>query len=319
MKTKLTTSLAITATALSLLTMRVLAVDLLERYPTPLTAGDTDPSHARSWQFGKEDIFHVSQFMFTIGDGFKVETGSADVGIGHCADGAVWAVLIPRDHGTLISSVASNGETIAHVWLRFHPAQINRLFPPDTVSTDGDTNLATRIRGIAAAKMTSSWQSNGRAMIPGPKDITVYVDTKTGSHRFFMVDTEAHTAEYVAAFNQESSDQISAATIPPVVVKTIPEAGSKDVPPGEFEVKVTFSKEMHDGSWAWCTVWENSNPQVLQGPRYDTDHKTCVIKVMLEPNKMYGYWLNTGKYKGFGDKERRSAVPYLLVFQTKPN
>ncbi len=32
----------------------------------------------------------------------------------------------------------------------------------------------------------------------------------------------------------------------PVVVKTVPEAGSKDVPPGEYEVKITFSKEMTD-------------------------------------------------------------------------
>jgi RNA polymerase sigma-70 factor (ECF subfamily) len=319
MKTQLTTSLSITAIALSFLATPVMAVDLLARYPTRLTAGDTDPSHARSWEFNQEDIFRVSSFELKIGDGFKVEIGSAELGIGHCADGAVWAVLIPRDRGTLISSAATNAEAIAHVWLRFHPAQISRLFPPDTVSADGDTNLATRIRGIAAAKMTSSWQSNGKAMIPGPKDITVYVDTKTGSHRFFMVDTEAHTAEYVAAFNQESSDQISAATIPPVVVKTVPEAGSKDVPPGEFEVKVTFSEEMHDGSWAWCTVWENSNPQVLQGPRYDTDHKTCVIKVMLEPNKTYGYWINNGRFTTFRDKEGRSAVPYLLVFQTKQN
>jgi RNA polymerase sigma-70 factor (ECF subfamily) len=319
MKMKLATSLSITAITLCLLTLPVLAVDLLERYPTPLTAGDTDPSHARSWQLGKEDIFHVSQFALKVGDGLKVETSSADVGIGHCADGAVWAVLIPRDHGTLTSSVASNGETIAHVWLRFHPARINRLFPPDTVSADGNTNLATRIRGIAAAKMTSSWQANGKAMIPGPEDMTVYVDTKEGAHRFFMVDTEAHTAEYVAAFNQESSDQISTTSIPPVVVKTIPEAGSKDVPPGEFEVKVTFSKEMHDRSWSWCTVWENSNPKVVQGPWYDTDHRTCVLKVMLEPNTTYGYWINTGRFTSFRDKEGRSAVPYLLVFQTKQN
>ena len=46
----------------------------------------------------------------------------------------------------------------------------------------------------------------------------------------------------------------------PVVVKTVPEAGSKDVPPGEYEVKITFSKEMTDQSWSWATAWQNSGP-----------------------------------------------------------
>ena len=41
----------------------------------------------------------------------------------------------------------------------------------------------------------------------------------------------------------------------PVVVKTVPEAGSKDVVPGEMEIKITFSKEMADGSWSWSTAW----------------------------------------------------------------
>ena len=36
-------------------------------------------------------------------------------------------------------------------------------------------------------------------MIPEPKDMTVDVDTKDGPRRFFVVDTEARTAEYVAA------------------------------------------------------------------------------------------------------------------------
>ena len=44
----------------------------------------------------------------------------------------------------------------------------------------------------------------------------------------------------------------------PVVVKTVPEAGTKNVPPGEFEVKITFSKEMTDQSWSWCSAWQTS-------------------------------------------------------------
>ena len=71
----------------------------------------------------------------------------------------------------------------------------------------------------------------------------------------------------------------------PVVVKTVPEAGAKDVPSGEFEVKITFSKEMTDQSWSWTSAWQNSDPESLGTPHYEADHKTCVMKVKLEPGK----------------------------------
>ena len=41
--------------------------------------------------------------------------------------------------------------------------------------------------------------------------------------------------------------EISVKTVPPVVVKTVPEAGSIDVDPATTEIKVTFSKAMRDG------------------------------------------------------------------------
>ena len=102
----------------------------------------------------------------------------------------------------------------------------------------------------------------------------------------------------------------------PVVVKTTPEAGSKDVPPGEFEVKITFSKEMADQSWSWSTAWENSGPESVGKPHYDADHKTCVMKVKLEPGKTYGWWINSQKFHGFQDLQHHPAIPYLLTFKT---
>ena len=40
------------------------------------------------------------------------------------------------------------------------------------------------------------------------------------------------------------------------------------------------------------------------------------MKVRLEPNKTYAYWLNTEKFQNFKDRAGHAAVPYLLVFQT---
>jgi hypothetical protein len=103
----------------------------------------------------------------------------------------------------------------------------------------------------------------------------------------------------------------------PVVVKTVPEAGTKDISPGEMEIKLTFSKEMTDQSWSWSTAWKDSSPEAIGKPRYEADRKTCVLKVKLLPNKTYGYWINSQNFHGFKDKQGHSAVPYLLVFQTK--
>jgi len=127
-------SLSIVAMLPAILTQPVIAVDLLERYPTQLTAGDAEPDHARPWKFTPGDIYRVSHFVVKVGNNFKVETGAADLGVGHCDDGAVWAVLIPHEDGTLTSPVAKQDEAVAHVWLRFHPGQVDACFPPTRCS-----------------------------------------------------------------------------------------------------------------------------------------------------------------------------------------
>ena len=103
----------------------------------------------------------------------------------------------------------------------------------------------------------------------------------------------------------------------PVPVKTVPASGSDNVAPGITEIKVTFSKAMSDNSWSWSTAWQDSTPEMIGKPRYEADHKTCVLKVKLEPNKTYGFWLNSQKFTGFRDSTGHAAVPYLLVFKTK--
>jgi hypothetical protein len=179
-------------------------LDLLERYPTKLVAGDARGDHARPWQISGADLYQLSKFNFEVGKHLQVHVGSADLGIGHCADGAVWAVIIPRKEGSISSAQNNQPEAIAHVWLRFHPKQVNRLFPSETVSLGGKSNLVQQVRSIANAKIRSSWQSNGRAMIPQPKDMTVDVDTTGGVRRFFSVDTQAGTADYVDAFEKRT-------------------------------------------------------------------------------------------------------------------
>ena len=113
------------------------------------------------------------------------------------------------------------------------------------------------------------------------------------------------------------ADDVTLESVPPVVVKTVPEAGAGEVDPNLTEIKVTFSKDMQDGSWSWTLLSKESFPKLDGKPKYLADKRTCVLPVKLEPGKTYAIWVNSEKSGNFKDSDGRSAVPYLLVFKTK--
>jgi hypothetical protein len=115
-----------------------------------------------------------------------------------------------------------------------------------------------------------------------------------------------------------ADDEITVATVQPVVVKTVPEAGTIDVDPGLTEIKVTFSKDMHDGSWSWAQRSNETFPEVTGKPHYEKDLRTCVLPVKLQPGKTYLLFINAEKFRNFKDTDGRPAAPYPLVFKTKP-
>ena len=107
------------------------------------------------------------------------------------------------------------------------------------------------------------------------------------------------------------------ATAAPVVVRTTPEAGAKDVDPKLTEIKVTFSKDMQDGNWSFVQVSDESFPKTVGKPKFLEDKRTCVLTVQLEPGKGYIIWINRAPYNSFMDPDGRRAVPYQLVFETR--
>jgi hypothetical protein len=113
------------------------------------------------------------------------------------------------------------------------------------------------------------------------------------------------------------ADDVTLESVPPVVIKTVPEAGTSEVDPKLTEIKVTFSKHMQDDTWSWSTLSKESFPKLDGKPKYLADKRTCVLPVKLEPGKTYAIWVNTEKFGNFKDTDGRSAVPYLLVFKTK--
>jgi len=112
------------------------------------------------------------------------------------------------------------------------------------------------------------------------------------------------------------SGRVTLRSMPPVVTRTVPEAGSTDVDPKLTEIEVTFSKKMRNGAWSWVVVSEDSWPTKRGEPRYLRDRRTCVLPVRLEPGKTYAVAINSERFKNFEDLGGRPALPYVLVFRT---
>lgn len=103
----------------------------------------------------------------------------------------------------------------------------------------------------------------------------------------------------------------------PIVVETTPKTGDTAVDPALAEIRVTYNREMLDGSWSWSQKGEDTFPEVAGDPHYLADGKTCVLPVKLQPGRTYEIWLNSHKFHNFQDKARRPALPYVLRFQTR--
>lgn len=113
-----------------------------------------------------------------------------------------------------------------------------------------------------------------------------------------------------------NADEVTLESVPPVVVKSVPAAGTPDIDPKTTEIKVTFSKNMKDGTWSWSTLSKESFPEVDGKPKYLDDERTCVLPVKLQPEKTYAIWINSDKFQNFKDSNGVPSVPYLLVFRT---
>ncbi len=110
---------------------------------------------------------------------------------------------------------------------------------------------------------------------------------------------------------------VSVASLPPSVTKTVPTCGNMKVPAATKQIKVTFSKQMKDKSWSFVQDSKDSFPEIIGKPKYLADGRTCVINVKLKPKKTYVIWLNSQKFQNFKDTSGKPAIPYLLTFQTQ--
>lgn len=116
----------------------------------------------------------------------------------------------------------------------------------------------------------------------------------------------------------QTNKVITVKTMPPSVVKTVPQAGDTDVDPALKEITITFSKNMKTNRmWAVCQISKDTFPETAGQIHYQSNQRTCIVPVKLEPGKTYVLWFNRGQFNSFRDTENNPSVPYQLVFSTK--
>ncbi|MGI6457680.1 MAG: Ig-like domain-containing protein [bacterium] len=96
---------------------------------------------------------------------------------------------------------------------------------------------------------------------------------------------------------EQTKTEISVAALPPVVVKTVPQSGDTKVDPDLKEIRVTFSREMMDGSCSWSQISDDTFPEVTGEIHYEKGNYTCVLPCNLEPGKTCVSWLNSAKFR----------------------
>ena len=225
--------------------------------------------------------FGVSRFSLPVGKDLRMEVGPSELGIGHCADGAVWAVLIPRT-GRHSHQHGHRSKRISLTRLAAVSPQGNQSPIPagNCLRLRGNQPGGREIRSIADYKMDSSLQAYGNALIPEPKVMIADVDTRGTLRRFFVVDTEAQTAEYKQAFTDR------ALKLPPVITPALAEAA--------------FDKlwEAFDRDYAmftlrpevdWAKLREQYRPLALESKSTQEFAATCAV--MLKNLRDLHVWL----------------------------
>lgn len=120
--------------------------------------------------------------------------------------------------------------------------------------------------------------------------------------------------------NQEMPDMpenmIEIDDFPPVVLQTSPPSGTSNLPSGQVKLQVRFNERMSPNTWTWSPVQGVAFPELVDGPYFEEDLQTCAVIVNLEPDTIYGIWLNSSQEANFRDESGQAAIPYLFFFKT---
>jgi hypothetical protein len=99
--------------------------------------------------------------------------------------------------------------------------------------------------------------------------------------------------------------------------KTVPANQQKDVDPFLTEIIILFSAPIKMNSWSFVTTDQGEFPKKLD-ELYFPDSRTCILPILLEPDKAYNIGIDSPTRRGFkiASDETVTCIPYILTFRT---
>lgn len=197
----------------------------------------------REWTSGKQDVWSLGSFGYSVADKLEIQLGPSSVVFGRHGSNVVWAAVIPEKPGKLVKAPAGSGENVTSIFLRFHPKLVQTIFSPRTVLGNGPAEKLIPARRIYQYKINAGWQTGNLPVIPQEHSITLDCETAEGNRRRFHHDTGSGAVDHHAFF----------------LKRRIPEAKSSPVGAKQAEEIFLEVWEAFDREYAMFVVKPNVN------------------------------------------------------------
>ena len=147
------------------------------------------------------DVWQLTSFELGLGKDLRIAGKKAALVLGRHETNVLWAVVFPEDPVAIDTKLAGKGEKTSAVFLRFSPYDVGRLFPSKTVKGQGPAWLRARADRISRRKIGWKWCTPAGSSTIVPRErLIVDADTDAGARRFYFVDRQAGSVEYVSEF-----------------------------------------------------------------------------------------------------------------------
>ncbi len=256
-------------------------VDLAAKYPAQLDHTPVQIGYV--WNCAPRDVWRLASFSYELEGQVSLQLGPSEVVFGKHGTTVLWAVILPDRAGKLDAPASGGSDTITHVWLRFHPGQLGRLFPAATVKGPGAPEKRRLAKRICAWKIRGSWQNGGLPMVPEKDAVVIDLDTAKRVRRFFSIDEAAGRAKYYSDFERNA------------------------LPPAR-NIDSTQALEIFDGAWDafdreyamfaikpgvdWKALRDTYRPQAAKAKTYFD--VAAIVSEMLEHLEDLHVWVRFG-------------------------
>jgi hypothetical protein len=162
-----------------------------------------DKPRPLEWSSTIQDVWKLSAFELERGSQLELKCGPAALVVGASGGAAIWAFVEPATPVALSGSLAPEGAALAHLLVRFHPAQLDELFPPKTVGKAPDARALLAARRVVARQLTETgyrWDQFPTALPKGSLVLDcTFVD---GARRVFQLDASKGVFELDSRFTR---------------------------------------------------------------------------------------------------------------------